>query len=255
MKPTLTRWLDGWPVVVVLVLLLALGPGASVGSGPGQVGGSTDLGQQGGPLGQAGPQPQVGQTYLVTLTEIGLPSGTSWSVTLNGTTNSSTTASITFSETNGTYNYTITPIAGYSTHLTGNLTVNGSAVSISVTFTLVTYTVTFSETGLPSGTNWSVTLGGSPESSTTSSIAFTEPNGTYPFIVGGVAGYTANLTSGSVVVNGASVSVSLTFAQVTYAVTFTETGLPSGTSWSVTVGGTSNSSTTNSIDLAEPKGT
>ena len=91
MKPDLARWLDGWPIVVALVLLLALGPGVSMGNGPGTMGGSTGLKQQGEPLAQTGPQPQVGQTYLVTLTEIGLPSGTRWSVTKNGTTNSSTT--------------------------------------------------------------------------------------------------------------------------------------------------------------------
>ncbi|MEM3489441.1 MAG: hypothetical protein QXO75_07300, partial [Nitrososphaerota archaeon] len=44
--------------------------------------------------------------YSVTFTESGLPAGTSWSVTLNGVTLSSSSNSIVFSEPNGSYSYT-----------------------------------------------------------------------------------------------------------------------------------------------------
>ena len=46
-----------------------------------------------------------------------------------------------------------------------------------------TYHVTFTETGLPSGTSWSVTLAGSTQSSTTGTIQFSKANGTYAFTV------------------------------------------------------------------------
>jgi len=50
------------------------------------------------------------------------------------------------------------------------------------------YSVTFTESGLPSGTSWSVTLNGNTESSTTNTISFSEPNGTYSYVVASVTG-------------------------------------------------------------------
>ncbi|EQD43571.1 hypothetical protein B1B_13753, partial [mine drainage metagenome] len=51
------------------------------------------------------------------------------------------------------------------------------------------YTVSFSETGLPGGTPWSVTLNGSTQSSTTNVIAFSESNGTYGYTIVDVSGW------------------------------------------------------------------
>jgi hypothetical protein len=195
-------------------------------------------------------------TYSVTFTETGLPSGSSWSVTLNGTHQGSTTTTIIFTEPNGTFGYTVGVVPGYAPGASsGSVTVNGAAVSQPVTFSRVTYAVTYTETGLPVGTSWSVTLNGSTQSATTASIAFTEPNGTYGYTIGVVPGYQPTVSSGSVVVNGAAVPVAVTFTRVTYAVTFTESGLPSGTSWSVTLNGSTESATTTSIVFTEPNGT
>ena len=74
-----------------------------------------------------------------------------------------------------------------------------------------------------------------------------------------MASYTANITSGSVTVNGGPVSRSITFTpafhvRTTYAVTFSEGGLTSGTSWSVTLNGSTLSSTTPTITLQEVNG-
>ncbi len=49
------------------------------------------------------------------------------------------------------------------------------------------YRLTVHETGLPSGTNWSATVGGATFSSTTTSITFPKTNGTFNFTVGNVA--------------------------------------------------------------------
>jgi len=98
---------------------------------------------------------------------------------VNGTT-------ITFDEPNGTYSYTIaTANKSYSpSPSSGTFTVNGSDVNISITFTLVTYTVTFAESGLPSGTMWYVNLSnGQSFSSTTNTITFNEPNGSYTYSI------------------------------------------------------------------------
>ena len=196
--------------------------------------------------------------YAASFAESGLPGGTQWSVTLNGITQSSSTNSMVFSVPNGTYAYSIGAIAGYSVTYHGQVTVNGAPISEAIAFTRVAYAVTFAESGLPSGTNWSVTLNGTSRSSTASSIGFTEANGTYSFSVGAVSGYTASPASGSVTVNGAPETEAITFSAVPpseYTVAFTETGLPSGTSWSVTFNGSTQSSTGSTILFTEANGT
>ena len=200
--------------------------------------------------------------YTVTFTESGLPSGTAWSVILNGTTKTSTTTTLTFSEPNGTYSYTVVGVSGYtSTPSSGSITVNRGPTGASITFTAMpagSYSVTFSETGLPAAANWSVSLAGKTMSATGSTISFTEKNGTYNYTVTGPAGYTASPPIGSLTVAGKAISQSLTFTKsstkATYAVTFTESGLPSGTSWSATLNGSSQSSTTATITFSEANG-
>ena len=201
-------------------------------------------------------------TYAVTFSESGLPSGTSWSVTLNAVTKSGT-GSIIFTEPNGTYSFSVGAVSGYAVSpSSGSFPVSGVAVNKAITFTALPrgqYSLTFSETGLPTGTNWSVTVGSTTHTSTGSTISFTETNGTFSFTIGAVAGYTATPSSGSVTVNGAAKTASVAFAKAsagttTYTVTFTETGLPAGTSWSVTLNGSTKSATTATITFQEPNG-
>ena len=122
-----------------------------------------------------------------------------------------------------------------------------------------TYGVTFTESGLPSGSTWyvNVTASGSTKSysSTSTSLSFSELNGSYTYKVASLSKtYAPSAYSGSFTVNGAKVSESVTFTEVKYTVTFTESGLPSGTSWSVTLGGTASSSTSTAISFSEPNG-
>ncbi|MGA9839616.1 MAG: YncE family protein [Thermoplasmata archaeon] len=198
--------------------------------------------------------------YTVTFSESGLPTGTSWSVTLNGTTHSST-GPVTFTVPNGTYAYSIGPVAGYTANRTsGSLGVDGAPVSEGVAFSAsapTEYSVTFRETGLPSGTSWSLTFNGTPYPPTSTDFSFTEANGTYPFSIGSVTGYTANVSAGEIAVNGAAVTEWIGFTVTgppSYGVTFTETGLPSGTNWSVTLNGATESSTSSSITFTEASG-
>ena len=203
-------------------------------------------------------KPPASATYAVTFSESGLPSGTSWSVMLNSQTMSSTTNTITFSEPNGTYAYTVGSVSGYAASpSSGSVTVNGASQTVAITFKLstsTTYAVTFSESGLSSGTSWSVTLNGQTMSSTTSTITFSEPNGSYAYTVGAVSGYTASPSSGSVTVNGGTQSVSIVFTSTSYLVWFTETGLPGGTSWSVTLNAQTLTSTGSTITFSETDG-
>mgnify|MGYP001772731565 CR=1 FL=1 len=84
---------------------------------------------------------QIG--YSVTFNETGLPPGTSWSVTLNGTTRSSTSSTITFVVPPGVYYYNVSPVPGYyATPSAGSIDVNGSNVTVHVTFTPKTFIMT-----------------------------------------------------------------------------------------------------------------
>jgi hypothetical protein len=168
--------------------------------------------------------------YVVAFSETGLASGTSWSVTLGSSTNSSTTSSLTFSEPNGTYTFTVGAITGYTaTPTTSSVDVAGAAVAQPITFAFPagTYAVTFTETGLSTGTNWSVTFNGVTHYDSIGTISFTATNGAYSYSVGSIAGYTASPSSGSVTVSGAAVSESITFgtsSSTTHPATFL--GLP-----------------------------
>ena len=90
----------------------------------------------------------------------------------------------------------------------GNIVVGGDHVPL-LTFSL--YKVTFRETGLPSGTWWSVTLNGITESTNQTSLTFWDPNGTYAYTVGAISGYTAHPSIGAIVVNGANRAVKITW--------------------------------------------
>ncbi len=140
-------------------------------------------------------------SYLVSFTETGLRPGTSWSITLNQTTISSTSDTILFSEPNGTYTFTVAPISGYtSVPASGILQVSGNLVSQPVEFTPLEYYVSFSESGLASGTAWSVTLDGTAQRSTEKTIMFQVSKGTHSFSIQYLAGYKANPSGGSLVV-------------------------------------------------------
>ena len=177
-------------------------------------------------------------TYSVTFTETGVSTGT-WSVTLGASTLTAAALSpIVFTEPDGNYAYTVATRTGYTAApASGSIAVSGSDTGQAIVFTAVpTYSVTFTETGLSSGT-WSVTLGASTlTAAALSPIVFTESNGAYGFTIASVAGYTVSPASGSIVVSGADVGQAIVFTPIpTYSVTFTETGLSSG-SWSVTLG-------------------
>ncbi|MGC8861089.1 MAG: hypothetical protein ACP5QH_07830, partial [Thermoplasmata archaeon] len=133
-----------------------------------------------------------------------------------------------------------------------NLYINSNETFI-ITFKKL-YNVTFTESGLPAGTEWSVTLNGVTETANTSVIAFTEPNGTYEYTIGTVTGYTASPSSGTITVNGTNVTEAITFQKL-YNVTFIESGLPVNTSWTVNLNGEVLSSNTSSITFQKVNGT
>jgi YVTN family beta-propeller protein len=181
--------------------------------------------------------------YSVNFTESGLPAGTNWTVSVNGTGGVSPGATISFSELNGSYPFTVGSVPGFrSTPSAGDVAVNGTNVTIPVVFRPPpppTYSITFLESGLATGTSWTLTLNGTSVMSSGPSLEFDETNGSYSFQVSPVRGFTDAPSSGTVVVAGKGSSVSIAFTVIPpaeFSVGFRETGLPNGTTWSVTVG-------------------
>ncbi len=171
----------------------------------------------------------------------GISSGTTWYVNLsNGQNFSSASNSLFFFEPNGTYSYTIsTANKTYSpSPSSGSFTVNGGTVSETITFSVVNYTVKFSEAGLSIGTTWYVNLTDGMKSGTitATTYSFSLSNGTYSYTISTAnKTYSPSPSSGSFTVNGGTVSKSVTFSLVKYTVTFNESGLPSVTTWYVNI--------------------
>ncbi len=153
------------------------------------------------------------------------------------------------------YSYSVNAVAGWSASpASGTIVMNGSAVVVTIAFTPVTYATTFHEVGLAAGTGWSVRLNGTAYSGNGTSIVVALDNGTHNYTVTPVVGYVTAPASGSVVVDANESSVTIAFTAVLYAVTFTESGLPSGTSWTVEFGGAPRSSAGTAITFQVANG-
>ena len=153
-------------------------------------------------------------TYTITFSETGLTNGTFWSVSVNNDTKISTNGTIIYRLSNGSFEYSIQPIPGFSTDTyAGNLTVNGSSFVESISWTIVTYFINITQSGLTAGKRWSATLQGKTFNgipvavtlnSTSNSIVFKEPNGTYNYTINAPFGYTGTHMTGKVIINGKS---------------------------------------------------
>jgi hypothetical protein len=240
-----TRWF-GW------------GPGSTNGTTPSVTINAT------GPISE---KAHFQPSFLLNFTETGLPAGTLWSLDVRGTNESSTNPSMTFAVSyKGLYGFAVGTVPGYRAHPpAGSVNVTTTPTNVTISFQKLTpppprYPVNFHESGLPGGTNWSVTVRGVTNSSTTGTIGFSVANGTYGFQVGVEAGYRSIPKNFSFTVNGSAVLVNVTFVHLTppppeYAVTFEERGLPNGTTWSVRVRNSTNASSTDRIGFTEANGT
>lgn len=81
--------------------------------------------------------------FKISFNETGLPNRTAWSLSFNEHTGTSASNSIVLYETNGTYPYTLYFPDNYTTYPSyGNVIVNGSLVTESIHFRLLTITLT-----------------------------------------------------------------------------------------------------------------
>ena len=107
----------------------------------------------------------------------------------------------------------------------GTVAVNGANVTIDLTWLQVKYNETFTESGLPAGMTWGVTVGGVHYSTSQSVIVVGLPNATYSWKLDIVGGWTGSPYTGSLTVNGAGGNTQITFIRTVYVVSFTESGL------------------------------
>ena len=158
----------------------------------------------------------IGGGFTVKFTESGL-SGQGWTISLENEVRSGSAGSpIEFEATDGSWYWFVGAVVGYLVSpANGIVTVAGGPQAVSVTFSPgvpPTYLVTFTETGLAPGTVWAVTLGGTPQNTSGTSITYQEPVGSYPFSVAVVPGYTVSSESGNVTVTIEDVTIPVAFS-------------------------------------------
>ncbi|MGA7923161.1 MAG: hypothetical protein WCA77_04220 [Thermoplasmata archaeon] len=120
------------------------------------------------------------------------------------------------------------------------------------------FAISFTEVGLPSKANWSVTLNGSEKTSSVTNLTFELPNGTYSFWAGGPAGYSAGPVAGNITVDEGPVNQTLAFSVTNCSeclVAFVESGLPPGVTWKLNASFVDYVTGQTTISFVEPNGT
>jgi hypothetical protein len=113
------------------------------------------------------------------------------------------------------------------------------ATSAPIAFHLVTYTISFGESGIPLGKTWFVALNGQVRNGASTPVTFVESNGSYAYLVHGPAGYRVSGVApvGNLTVHGTNLTETVHFVKgSTRTLSFHEAGLIPGSTWCVTVG-------------------
>ncbi len=210
------------------------------------------------------PQPAFVRQWLMVEAD-GLPVGTPWTVTIAGTTYRATVPLVALPAWDVPYGevaYAVGTSTGWvATPASGSVEFVGDNRTVAIAFSEPLYTLAFAATGLPAGTTWTVTVGTAQRGNTTvgseGTIAFSLPDGTYEYTLGGLSGFSQSSVPyvGSVTVAGANVTLAIDFSPVSYAVTFAESGLPSGTTWAVDLDGTTVSGSESLLSVSVSNGT
>ncbi len=135
-----------------------------------------------------------------------------WSIMVNGTSYSSSTASILSDLQNGVYQYNVTAPEGYVvTPSSGTFAVLDGNVTLSLDVKTQTYKITFVGNGLESGTQWQVKFGNETIHSTQSEITFEVPVGNYTYFVPDVSTYTTDQANGYVIISDQNMTINIEF--------------------------------------------
>ncbi len=194
--------------------------------------------------------------YNLTFFESGLKGNTLWSIILENKTYSSTSQSMTFYLSNGTYHYQIENVSGYVANIkSGTIVIAGKSVEVNIIWTVPVYNVIFREYGLTLPIKWIIELNGTKEYSLNATIIFSEPDGSYYFSVFPMYNYITNDSEGTVVVNGQNISIPIFWEQRLFNISFLETGLYKGTEWYITINNQTESSNMSIVLFKLPNGT
>jgi hypothetical protein len=192
-------------------------------------------------------------TYPVTFSETGLPTGTSWSVTVDGVAQASNGSSIDFLEPPGSYSDSVlTPIPGTTgSRFVANLSTGSFVVVAGGDDETIGFTQQFLLTVsvLPAMSGTVYPDGGWMNASSSLSVGALAGAG-YAFggwSGGGTGSYSGTANPAPLVMAG-PIDESATFLRsTTFPVTFTASGLPSGISWSAALNGLVQSSASTSL--------
>lgn len=173
----------------------------------------------------------------VIFAESGLPAGTPWSVSLDGIPKVSNSTNVVTVAWSGESTFAVGPVPGYVASPSSGtfLVTRGTEVEV-IHFQPVSPNgsqVSFVESGLALGESWSVVLSGVVKNSTSDLITFTEPNGNYTYSVGISGAFLPDPQSGTVIMRGVPVGVTVSYELASS----TGTTTPAGTVKGVAVGG------------------
>ena len=127
-----------------------------------------------------------------------------------------------------------------------NITGNSSYFPLSLVYIQVN--------GLPSDTQWTISIGNASYSSNAPDIAIKVPNGIYNYSFLQIPGYVSNKSSGIVMATQEEEYINATFSQYTYSVVIQETGLLKNATWAAHFSNITIYSNTSRIILYMPNG-
>jgi hypothetical protein len=193
----------------------------------------------------------------VVFTESGLPAGVAWSVEFNGTSYGSVTNSLVIYSAVGAFTefqFAIPVVDGlHPSPSAGSGMLDNGTVLVPVEFRAPTFVQTFTMTGLPANASWAVVVNAVALNGVgPSSVAISLPNGTYPYTVAPLPGYSVAPSVGVLHVAGSDANLTLRATVFQFEIRFVESGLPLGLSWNLVVNGTTgySSSATDAFLLA-----
>jgi List-Bact-rpt repeat protein/galactose oxidase-like protein len=219
----------------------------------------------GGVNSSAAPAVWYGDTWvfggsLVHFDETGLAPDTIWLVSLNGSTNLTTTSSVGFVVGNGTYLYSVGIVTGSEygvryapARLAGSIHVHGATTRVPVSFGVQYYLRT---AVLPASSGFASPLTAwVPAGGALNLVAAPIPGYSFTGWDGqGPGNYSGNADPLNLTVLG-PVNETAEFSPfATYTVTFGETGLPAPTSWSVILNGVPYATVAGNLSLTVPNG-
>ncbi len=193
--------------------------------------------------------------YSVKFMENGLLAGTSWSVTLNGTSYITTQNTLSENLTAGYYDYSFNTDSIYRAALSnGYIEVNGNS-TFNVTFSEIIYRVTFISYGLPDGKPWGIDIMNRFFATDNSSISVNTTGGLLNFSVRPVSGFVPNVSEGKLNVLANNTTFNIYWNPYLYSIKIEESGLPQHYLWGVASGSKSLTTVASSIVIWEPNGT